>query len=148
MSNPWTSEVVQTMREMRIQGKSANDIAFHLTETTEIEFTRNMVCGKLWRMGCAPSSYQTQKAVISKKKRTDSRTRTDIPDLPEASCIHLSRLTDAQCHWPQHGAQRLSEAEHYYCGKPATCHGYCSEHSAVVFRQTPQIDLASYVEIA
>lgn len=152
----WDSEEILTIVEKmwNEQGYSAAVIASILTKKTHQIVTRNMVIGKVSRMGwrryqgtnrrkVAPKRTKTNGTIYSRRRKPNTysimRPATDrmaneqrphfpAEDAPRRPVITIDRLTGTTCRWP-FGDPKLPSFG--YCG--CVCHAkdvYCDEHAA------------------
>jgi GcrA cell cycle regulator len=133
----WTSEHVEEIKVMAGGGKSADQIAVHLG------ITKNMVIGKMVRMGSPLSTLQP----LRPKRQREGRAKTKLPDhlksfrlrprpildpsiTPEPNALNIPflNLTANHCRWPTHGDGQPA----IYCGHPKDDgSSYCAHHHRV-----------------
>jgi GcrA cell cycle regulator len=109
----WTSERVETLRRLWLQGQTASQIAAQLGETT-----RNAVIGKAHRMG------------LSTKAAAPAR--VELPPAPVAVAPAMVP-SNRGCLWPVGDPK---QPDFHFCGRPSeTGRPYCAEHCAVAYHR-------------
>lgn len=114
VNDRWTDEMVNTLKQLWRQGKSASEIAAVLPG----DVSRNAVVGKVHRLKLdkrakSPGKPHSNKgqpkanAIVAKKVRLQSQPVFETAPLPEedlgndvTNLIGLMALTDETCRWP------------------------------------------------
>src|SRR5262249_52142767 len=108
----WTSERVETLRRLWLQGQTASQIAAQLGETT-----RNAVIGKAHRLGLSAKAAPA---------------RVEPPPLPVAP-VPAMTPSSRGCLWPVGDPQ---QPDFHLCGRPSeTGRPYCAEHCAIAYHR-------------
>jgi GcrA cell cycle regulator len=129
---PWTTENMETLRQMWADGASASKIG------EVVGKTRNAVIGKVHRLKLTPR--QRTSSVKHDKPRTRSR-KARPPTLPTRPLptsptvvseypVSLMELRPRHCRFPLWNA---TEHTGLFCGDPATVGPYCQEHARACF---------------
>jgi len=147
---PWTEEQVEQLRQMWVEGLSANEIA------KKIGVSKNSIVGKVHRLclKARPSPIKKKEIVPPQEAEAEAKTPPDTPEngeclKPEVAdayqqkekvqikkntgkgCVKLVELDSHTCRWPI-GDPR--DEDFCFCGKRVrTGQTYCDEHSAVAY---------------
>jgi GcrA cell cycle regulator len=122
--SPWTSEIIDRLRQHMADGLSAKECAAELKSEFQHSFTRNSVIGKAQRIGLRPGSLD----MITREKQ---RKRDGIkhPRKGRVLKLHKPPMARAPLAWPEPvtvddlripQAQRLTlvELENHHCRFP------------------------------
>lgn len=141
----WTEEMVEQLRQMWMQGLTANEIA------KKLNVSKNSIVGKVHRLclKARPSpikkkeSEETEKASaeivaeVSEKisKVATTEVKTVAKTAPNKECnsgnLKLVQLDSHTCRWPL-GDPR--DEDFCFCGKKVkTGQTYCDEHSMIAY---------------
>jgi GcrA cell cycle regulator len=151
----WTDERCDHLRTLWDDGLSARQIASELGD----EFTRNMVLGKVSRLGL-PSRTRAHRSPRKEHRKarasrthgvntdriehlssaTPTQTDTTMNDdaIPQAQRKSLFELTDETCKWP---VGDVGHPSFFFCGGVAiTGLPYCAYHARIAYRPLPRSD--------
>ena len=108
----WTSERVETLRRLWLQGQTASQIAAQLGETT-----RNAVIGKAHRLGLSTKAAPP---------------RVELPP-PPVTIAPAAVPSNRGCLWPVGDPK---QPDFHFCGQPSeTGRPYCADHCAVAYHR-------------
>lgn len=160
MSNPWTYDIVQTLRVLRKQqGLSASQCAKSLNAMYKTSFTRNAVIGKLIRSGIVtpaplgsrrhserakPRRLKKPKAMVhfgdpvaakpTQTVKIDARVSRSLPPHPindAGAFATVLTVTSAMCVYPIGDPK---DADFAFCGRARSHGAYCQAHGALCYR--------------
>jgi GcrA cell cycle regulator len=144
--SPWTSEIIDRLRQHVADGLSAKECAAELKSEFQHSFTRNSVIGKAQRIGLRPGSLdmitrekQRKRNGIKRSRKLPMRTpiiqfEPVMPDddlrIPQAQRRTLVELENHHCRFP---VGEPGAADFFFCGAPtadvAGGRPYCRAHA-------------------
>jgi GcrA cell cycle regulator len=143
--SPWTSEIIDRLRQHVAGGLSAKECAAELKSEFRHSFTRNAVISKAQRIGLRPGSLDMIAREKQRKRTSTKRLRPPMrvpiiqfepvmPDddlrIPQAQRRTLVELENHHCRFP---IGEPSAADFFFCGAPTADlvggRPYCAAHA-------------------
>lgn len=165
----WRDEIVATLIASWLDGLSAAMCAQEIWEKHGVEFSRNAICGKIFRLGLA--TRQTTRSVPvqerqSRKGVDDINLRRRLPHRVEATPVQLINPHDPTS-IPIDQRKTFAELENHHCrfpyGDPGTAgfffcgvdganlldgRPYCAAHARIAYEKPKSKPFVPYGHIA